>query len=597
MGIESLLGSVKNLLGSTVGKVGTTVLLGAGLLFGGGCDEEEDPMVVDEIFLSATAGSYEVALSWKLPKDEEDSDIHIQRKQDTVPTDIDDGTLVYEGQESSYIDSGLEADVLYCYKAFVISYSNPTYSYSSLEASATPFDGIPPGEVLTFGTYQIEGAIEISWTPPTDPDFAGVILRRKTGSNITGPSDGDLVYDGNSQTELVDGNLTVGVTYFYRIYTYDDSNNFSFGNTHTETPLPEKSDTVTPIGWIGAGSDGWKTTNDAVFGHDLRSFCYPYGICVDSSGNIYVADQLNNRVTKWDSAGNAVAWIGGGSDGWKTSSPLSVPQVSDYRGFSSPTDICVDGSGNLYVLDRQNNRVSKWDSNGNAVGWIGGGSNGWKQTNGASSGSDYQSFWFPIGLALDSVGNMYVVDGYSRICKWTGGGNAVGWIGNRQDGWQNGSSVNFASDYKSFLAPTSVFVDHNNFIYVADHGNNRISKWYASGNAIGWIGGGSNGWKQTLGTSSGTDHKSFNEPRDVFVDLNGSIYIADTANNRICRWDSNGNAFGWIGNGFDGWKTGRLVTSGSDYRNFSTPRSIFVDGSSKMFIAEVTNNRISTWQD
>jgi len=171
------------------------------------------------------------------------------------------------------------------------------------------------------------------------------------------------------------------------------------------------------IGWIGGAGNGWKTGTAPASGSDYQSFNLPSGVYVDSAGNIYVAEENNHRISKWDKNGNAIGWIGGGSNGWKTgTAPTSG---SDYQSFNMPFDVYVDGAGIIYIADLFNHRISKWYGNGNAMGWIGGGSNGWKTSTAPTFGSDYQSFNFPKDLYIDGVGNIYVADSNNhRINKW-----------------------------------------------------------------------------------------------------------------------------------------------------------------------------------
>ena len=73
-----------------------------------------------------------------------------------------------------------------------------------------------------------------------------------------------------------------------------------------------------------------------------------------------------------------------------------------------------------------------------------------------------------------------------------------------------------------------------------------------SGDAIGWIGDATSGWKTIIGAGTGSDVLSFDEPGDVFV-AGGYIYVADRQNHRVSRWGLNGMSAGWIGGGSNGW--------------------------------------------
>ena len=79
---------------------------------------------------------------------------------------------------------------------------------------------------------------------------------------------------------------------------------------------------------------------------------------VDLFGNIFVAEGQNHRISKCDSAGNTLGWLGGASDGWKiTNAPSSN---NNYQSFNNPCGVFVDSSGYIFVADRNNHRISKW---------------------------------------------------------------------------------------------------------------------------------------------------------------------------------------------------------------------------------------------
>ena len=82
-------------------------------------------------------------------------------------------------------------------------------------------------------------------------------------------------------------------------------------------------------------------------------FINPVGLVVDSSDNIYVADWGNNRIQKFDSNGNFITKWG-------------TPGTGDGQ-FNRPAGLAIDSSGNILVVDEGNNRIQKFDSNGNFI--------------------------------------------------------------------------------------------------------------------------------------------------------------------------------------------------------------------------------------
>ena len=365
--------------------------------------------------------------------------------------------------------------------------------------------------------------------------------------------------------------------------------------TSCEPPPAGATHPGNALGWIGGGMDGWQTGIAPSQAADFRSFRQPCGVYTDGTGNIYVAESNNNRISKWNSAGQAQGWIGGGTNGWKTDDAPSA--AADYQSFNTPYGVTVDDAGNIYVADCGNNRISKWNSAGQAQGWIGGGTDGWKTGDAPSAATDYRSFSDPFDVSVDGAGNIFVADrSNNRISKWNSVGQSQGWIGGGDNGWQMGAAPAPGSDYRSFGETYGVAVDSAGNIYVPDSNNSRISKWNSAGQAQGWIGGGIDGWQTgTAPLNEGTDYQSFYMPLAVAVDDTGSIYVADNLNHRICKWNSTGQAQGWIGGGTNGWQTGDAPSHGTDFRSFNSPEGVCVDGVGNIHVAEYGNNRISKW--
>ena len=126
-------------------------------------------------------------------------------------------------------------------------------------------------------------------------------------------------------------------------------------------------------------------------------FSSPHGVAVDSSGNVYVAEQGNYRVQKFDSNGGYLTQWGG--------------QGSGNGQFSGPVGVAVDRHDNVYVTDWGSHRIQKFDSNGHYL------------TQWGSNGSGNGQFSGPVGVAVDSSGNVYVADYENhRIQKFAQGG-------------------------------------------------------------------------------------------------------------------------------------------------------------------------------
>src|ERR1035437_3360619 len=172
-------------------------------------------------------------------------------------------------------------------------------------------------------------------------------------------------------------------------------------------------------------------------------FSSPWGIATDSSGNVYVADTLNDRIQKFDNNGTYLLQWGSGGAGNGT--------------FYSPYGVAVDSLGNVYVADTSNNLIQKFNSSGTYITQWGGG------------GAGHGLFSGPYGVAVDSLGNVYIADtSNNRIQKFYANGNYITQWGSLGP-----------ADGK-FYNPHGVAVDLSCHVFVADTDRQRIQKFAGS---------------------------------------------------------------------------------------------------------------------
>jgi sugar lactone lactonase YvrE len=174
------------------------------------------------------------------------------------------------------------------------------------------------------------------------------------------------------------------------------------------------------------------------------SFYAPFGVALDASGNLYIADDYNGCVRKVDTNGIITKVAGRGSDpsdsGVATNAVLHAPMgvavdasgnlyISDNQtsrllevgtngimtklvgGVSMPEGLAVDAFGNLFVADTSNNRIRKVDTNGVITTVAGGGSGG------AFGAATNTTLKWPGGVAVDSSGNLYIADTYDNLVR------------------------------------------------------------------------------------------------------------------------------------------------------------------------------------
>jgi uncharacterized protein (TIGR03437 family) len=270
--------------------------------------------------------------------------------------------------------------------------------------------------------------------------------------------------------------------------------------------------TVAGNGIMAATGDGGLAVNASI--SDVT------GVVVDSAGNLIIADASNRRVRKVTPAGIITTIAGIGIEGF---SGDGGPAVNAMLG--RPVALALDNGGNLYIADSTSQRIRKIDTNGNITTIAGNGVDAFTGDGGLAVNA---SLGFPIGVAVDGAGNVYVADGdNNRIRKISTSGIITTVAGNGAGGFTGDGGL---ATNASINIPSDVAVDAAGNIYIADAGNNRVRKVDTTGTITTLAGTGSDGYAGDGGPAS---QAMLNFPWSVAVDFSGSVYIADRVNNRV----------------------------------------------------------------
>lgn len=290
-------------------------------------------------------------------------------------------------------------------------------------------------------------------------------------------------------------------------------------------------------------------------GTDPGEFNLPWGLTADGSGFIYVADSLNDRVQKFDTAGNFFReW---GSD-WPHPPPVGcnlfpcgVLELDDGKLFR-PRDVANDAAGNVLVADYLNSRVQKFDSLGAFL-------TKW-DVELPLGGPNFLAFQ-PNAISVEPSGNILVTaeglllagdPGDCMILRYDASGGVL-----------QRTQACFTADVNDFELPTGIAALPSGHVAVADAVKNRITRLAPDLSATGI-----------------THLGGFSGPHGITVDGAGIVYYADTLNHQIQVRFSDGTLAADFG------------TNGTGNGQFNSPRDVTTDADFNVYVTDTSNNRI-----
>jgi gliding motility-associated-like protein len=309
------------------------------------------------------------------------------------------------------------------------------------------------------------------------------------------------------------------------------------------------------------------------------TFNGPHGTACDVNGNIFIADRDNNKIRKITPAGVVTTLAGSGAAG-------STDGTGTSASFFNPMGVACDNAGNVYVADTKNYKIRKITPAGVVTTIAGTGNSG--TTNGPVASAE---FGYPTGIAFAPDGTIYVTEYNNHTIRKISSGTVSTLAG----------AANLFGDVDGmgttarFYNPNSVVINKQGNLLVTDLGNNKIRMVTPAGNVTTYAGTGVAGF-----TNSSLTASQFNMPFGITVDSTGAVFVCDLTNSLIRKLNSSGVTTFAGTLGVFGHTDGPALTASFDgisciAYNFYT-NSLYVGDEGNSLIRKITISNTTTQQ-
>jgi len=306
---------------------------------------------------------------------------------------------------------------------------------------------------------------------------------------------------------------------------------------------------------------------------------HPYRVTLDKTGNLYIGDVGTYQIYKVDIGDTIMSIMGTGTYGFSgDGGPATAAQLSYTDG------LVTDTAGNVYFSDRNNCRVRMVNvASGIVTTLYGTGIGGYSGDGGPAAAAELNT---PQGLAFDASGNLFICDYYSNRIREVNTSGVISTFAGQNGLFDEG----YPALNAEFSYVQNVNTDTAGNIYVADIDNHRIRMINAVSGVITTVAGcGISGQRDNFSGDGGpatAAHLYF--PNTLAFDRAGNMYICDESNERIRMVNTSGIITTFAGNGTFGFVDNVPAADAE----FSNPTGVVADKEGNVYICDNSNHCI-----
>lgn len=342
------------------------------------------------------------------------------------------------------------------------------------------------------------------------------------------------------------------------------------GNSDIRLPLEVIGDGTGTLYVSSEGGNVVKVFPSGEYDFVAQSLNAPEDIALDAAGNLYIAETGGQYIRKVDAATGAITIVAGSAaQGYGGDGGPATDAT-----MNNPLGLALDSSGNVYFADSNNGVVRKVDASTGVISTIAGGGTSSQDTLATAVNLSQ-----PVDVFVDAADVLYISEGnggHAAVRKLDASGNLVTVAGNLTSGFSGDGGPATDAELGN---PLAIEVTAGGDIYIWDSTNQRIRKVDGASGIISTIAG--NGQTGDSGDGGPATDASFNAGSrgGLYVDANGDVYLTDRGNHRVRKVDATtGNVSSVVG----------TVGEGGDasFASFGWPRHIAIDSGDNLYISE-----------